>query len=101
MKINLYQEIKKKLTPTTVVTAYLGGADKVKGDNLIYYSPLRPKERTPSFFVNNEKGIHDFGTGEHYDIISFIAELFEITPKEALHKLIKDFNIEGRYKTNG
>mgnify|MGYP004564663923 CR=1 FL=1 len=93
-----YSYLKKILSPTRVAVTYLGTADRVRGDNLIYYSPLRDKERTPSFFVNDEKGIHDFGTGKHYDIISFVAELYRIKPKEALQKIVRDFKLEGRYK---
>lgn len=86
------KEIKKLLTPTMVVEHYLGQPQKRSGSNLIYKSPFR-NERTPSFWVNDIKGIHDFGTGIHYDIISFTQELFKIDFRTALNKLYYDFGI--------
>lgn len=86
------EEIKKMLTPTMVIEQYLGQPQKRSGNNLIYKSPFR-NERTPSFWVSDKKGIHDFGTGIHYDIISFAQELFKIDFKTALNKLCYDFGI--------
>lgn len=86
------EEIKKLLTPTMVVEHYLGQPQKRSGNNLIYKSPFR-NERTPSFWVSDIKGIHDFGTGIHYDIISFAQEWFRTDFKTALSKLCYDFGI--------
>lgn len=41
-----------------------------------------------------KNGLHDFGTGIHYNIISFVANLFEINYYEASQKLIKDFELD-------
>lgn len=85
-------EIKQKLKPTIVAEYYLGQPQRISGNNLIYKSPFR-NERTPSFWVSNEKGIHDFGTSIHYDIISFVQELFKIDFKTSIRKLSLDFGV--------
>lgn len=93
-KSTIYAWLKNSLFPTDVAEFYLGEPDRIQSESLVYYSPLRETERTPSFFVNDEKGIHDFGTGIHYNIISFVANLFEINYYEASQKLIKDFELD-------
>lgn len=90
--MNNAEQIKQLLSPSTVVTYYIGQPQKTSGKNLIYKSPFR-NERTASFWVNDEKGIHDFGTDIHYDIISFVQELFKIDFKTAINKLCSDFGI--------
>lgn len=86
------RELKNQIKPTMVAQYYLGQAQKTSGRSLIYKSPFR-NERTASFWVSNEKGIHDFGTGMHYDILSFTQELFKIDFKTTLDKLCYDFRI--------
>ena len=80
--------------PKTIVSYYLGKPEKESGDNYIYYSPLRKRENTPSLVVNNEKGIHDFGTDKHYSIISFVRDLYKIGYTEAIFKIVFDFGIK-------
>jgi len=46
------------------------------------------KERTPSFFVNDQKGFyHDFSSGKHGDIFSFVMESEGVTFPEAVERL--------------
>lgn len=46
------------------------------------------KERTPSFFVNDQKGFyHDFSSGKHGDIFTFTMEAEGITFPEAVERL--------------
>src|SRR5260370_5190362 len=46
------------------------------------------KERTPSFFVNDQKGFyHDFSSGKHGDIFTFTMESEGITFPEAVERL--------------
>ena len=46
------------------------------------------KERTPSFFVNDQKGFyHDFSSGKHGDIFTFLMELEGVTFPEAVERL--------------
>lgn len=51
----IYTWVKNSLLPTEVAEFYLGEPDRIQVENLVYYSPLREKEHTPSFFVNDEK----------------------------------------------
>src|SRR5215470_17941063 len=46
------------------------------------------KERTPSFFVNDQKGFyHDFSSGKHGDIFTFVMESEGLTFPEAVERL--------------
>jgi DNA primase len=46
------------------------------------------KERTPSFFVNDQKGFfHDFSSGKHGDIFTFVMETEGLSFPEAVEKL--------------
>jgi DNA primase len=46
------------------------------------------KERTPSFFVNDQKGFyHDFSSGKHGDIFTFMMESEGVTFPEAVERL--------------
>ncbi len=51
-------------------------------------------ENVPSFYVNDNIGIHDFGTDKHYSVISFVMELFNISYISAIKRIILDFNIK-------
>ena len=95
-KKDLCNIVLSNLKATDVAQTYLGQADKISGDSLVYYSPLRLKERTPSFFASNKRGLHDFGTGEHYNVISFVAKLFNLDYWSATKKLIIDFQLDFR-----
>lgn len=46
------------------------------------------KERTPSFFVNDQKGFfHDFSSGKHGDIFTFLIETEGLTFPEAVERI--------------
>jgi DNA primase len=46
------------------------------------------KERSPSFFVNDQKGFyHDFSSGKHGDIFTFVMESEGLTFPEAVERL--------------
>jgi DNA primase len=54
------------------------------------YAGLSPfsKERTPSFFVNDDKGFfHDFSSGKHGDLIAFLQETERLSFVEAVERL--------------
>jgi hypothetical protein len=58
---------------------------KINGGKAWYYSLLRPPEKTPSFIINLQQNTwHDFGSGEHGDIISLITKLNQVNISEAL-----------------
>ena len=46
------------------------------------------KERSPSFFVNDQKGFyHDFSSGKHGDIFTFVMETEGVAFPEAVERL--------------
>lgn len=89
--MNKFAEIKTLLKGEEVIQHYLGTPDKRTYTSIWYKSPFR-KEKTPSFCVS-EKGIHDFGNSQHYDIISFIAKYFNTDNFNALKILCNDFGL--------
>ena len=58
-----------------------------QGREYVGLSPFT-KERTPSFFVNDDKGFfHDFSSGKNGDLISFLQETERLTFVEAVERL--------------
>ncbi len=58
-----------------------------QGREFVGLSPFN-KERTPSFFVNDDKGFyHDFSSGKHGDLISFLQETEGLSFAEAVERL--------------
>lgn len=90
--MNKFLEVKQVLENRQVVQKYLGTPSKItfKGD--WYLSPFR-EEKTASLYVS-EKGIHDFGSSKHYDVIDFVSEYYKVKPLQALKILCEDFGIE-------
>lgn len=89
--MNKFQEIKRVLGNREVVQKYLGLPEKHTSTGNWYKSPFRG-EKTASFCVS-DKGIHDFGSSEHYDIISFVQRYFNTTAYQALEIICSDFGI--------
>jgi len=85
------KDLKHKLSPILVAEHFLGAPDRTTRFGNWYKSPFR-QERTASFLVSN-KGIHDFGDSKHYDVISFVQELFNVNFKDALSILKREFGI--------
>jgi DNA primase len=57
-------------------------------------SPFK-QERTPSFFVNDQKGFyHCFATGSHGDIFKFVMETEGLTFTEAVERLAGEAGLE-------
>jgi DNA primase len=53
------------------------------------------KEKTPSFTVNDQKGFyHDFSSGKHGDIFTFVMETEGLTFPEAVEKLAGEAGLE-------
>lgn len=98
--MTIFEKVKNSVKPKELAETYLGEPYKKNGNTWFYYSPLRLKERTASLAVNDNKGFTDFGTGRNYDIISFIAELFNCNLKEACIEIANKFNIDIGYTQN-
>ena len=89
--INPFKEIKELLNNRVVIERYLGNPIKRTNKGMWYKSPFR-QERTASFYIS-DKGIHDFGSSEHYDIVSFTARYFNTDNLGALKILCSDFGL--------
>ena len=60
------------------------------------YAGLSPftKEKTPSFFVNDDKGFwHDFSSGKHGDLIAFLTEVERLSFPEAVERLANEAGV--------
>jgi len=79
------EELKARLRPSDVI----GRTVKLKrqGREYVGLSPFT-KEKSPSFFVNDDKGFfHDFSSGKHGDVISFLQETERLSFVEAVQRL--------------
>jgi len=78
-------EIKARVRPSDIVGRHV--KLKRQGREFAGLSPFT-SEKTPSFFVNDEKGFyHCFSSGKHGDAISFLMEVEGLTFPEAVEKL--------------
>ncbi len=79
------EELKSRLKPSDVI----GRSVKLRrqGREFAGLSPFN-KEKTPSFFVNDEKGFyHCFSSGKHGDIITWVQETEGLSFSEAIERL--------------
>lgn len=92
-------ELKARLRPSDVI----GRTVKLKkqGNEWAGLSPFT-KEKTPSFFVNDQKGFyHCFSSGKHGDIISFLQETQRLSFYEAVERLAEDAGLPLPAETPG
>lgn len=78
-------ELKSRLRPSEVI----GRTVKLKrqGREWVGLSPFT-KEKSPSFFVNDDKQFfHDFSSGKHGDVITFLQETERLSFMEAVERL--------------
>ncbi len=78
-------ELKSRLRLSDVI----GKSVKLRrqGREFVGLSPFT-KEKTPSFFVNDDKGFfHDFSSGKHGDLITFLQETERLSFVEAVERL--------------
>ena len=92
--MTIFEKVKSIVTPKDLALKVLGTPVKRSGNTLFYYSPLRLKEKTPSFAVNDKKGFTDFGVGKNYDIFSFIAELYNCNIKKSCILIANMYGID-------
>src|ERR1700761_447288 len=84
-------EIKSRLRLSDVI----GRSVKLRrqGREYVGLSPFA-KERTPSFFVNDDKGFfHDFSSGKHGDLINFLQETERLSFVEAVERLASEAGV--------
>jgi DNA primase len=85
------EEIKSRLRLSDVI----GRTVKLRrqGREYVGLSPFG-KEKTPSFYVNDEKGFyHDFSSGKHGDLISFLQETERLSFPEAIERLAAEAGV--------
>ena len=84
-------EIKSRLSVSQVVGRRV--ALKKKGREYAGLSPFKI-EKTPSFFVNDQKGFyHCFATGEHGNIFSFLMKTEGLSFPEAVERLAQEAGV--------
>lgn len=84
-------EIKSRLRPSDVI----GKTVKLRrqGREYVGLSPFT-KEKTPSFYVNDDKGqFFDFSSGKTGDIITFLQETERLSFSEAVERLAGDAGV--------
>ena len=82
---NFLEEVKARIRVSDVVGRHV--KLKRQGREFAGLSPFT-NEKTPSFFVNDEKGFyHCFSSGKHGDTISFLMEVEGLSFPEAVEKL--------------
>jgi len=85
-------ELKSRLRPSDVIGRHV--KLKKQGNEWAGLSPFT-KEKTPSFFVNDQKGFyHCFSSGKHGDIIAFLQETQNLQFHEAVAQLAEDAGLE-------
>ena len=87
----LLEEIKSRLRLSDVI----GRTVKLKrqGREYVGLSPFN-KEKTPSFFVNDDKGhFFDFSSGKTGDLITFLQETERLSFPEAVERLAAEAGV--------
>ena len=88
----LLDEIRARLPVSQVVGRKV--ALKRKGREFSGLSPFKV-EKTPSFFVNDQKGFyHCFASGEHGDIFKFVMTTEGLSFPEAVERLAQEAGVE-------
>ncbi len=88
---NLLDEIRARLPVSQVVGRKV--ALKKKGREYAGLSPFK-SEKTPSFFVNDQKGFyHCFASGEHGDIFTFLMKTEGLEFPEAVERLAEEAGV--------
>lgn len=85
-------ELKARLRPSSVIGRYV--KLKKQGNEWAGLSPFT-NEKTPSFFVNDQKGFyHCFSSGKHGDVISFLMETQNVPFHEAVARLAEEAGMQ-------
>ena len=88
---NILDDIRSRLAVSQVVARKV--ALKKAGREYRGLSPFK-SEKTPSFFVNDQKGFyHCFATGEHGDIFTFLMKTEGLSFPEAVERLAEEAGV--------
>ncbi len=92
-------EVKARASIVAVVSRYIDLTRR--GDEHVGLCPFH-REKTPSFWVNDEKGVfYCFGCGAHGDVIDFKARVEGCTLPEAAERIEHDLGSGTWRKANG
>lgn len=90
--VNFATQIRSQIVISSVVSKKI--KLKKKGKDFLGLCPFH-QEKTPSFTVNDTKGLYYcFGCGAGGDVVKFVSETEKLTYSEAIKKLAYDFNLE-------
>ncbi len=88
---DVLDEIRARLPVSAVVARRV--KLKKQGREWVGLSPFN-KEKSPSFFVNDQKGFyHDFSSGKHGDVFTFLMETEGLSFPEAVERLAADAGV--------
>jgi DNA primase len=83
--LEFLNQVRAKTPLSTIVSRHV--ALRRQGREWTGLSPFQP-EKTPSFFVNDEKGFyHDFASGKHGDVFDFLVETEGVSHAAAVDRL--------------
>jgi putative DNA primase/helicase len=87
-------ELKRRAKPSEVVGKYVSLKRGSNKNELVGLSPFRADNTLGSFTVNDAKRIiHDFATGESWDVLSFIQQIKGCAFREAAEELGTIYNL--------
>lgn len=89
------KELKKRLPASAVVAKYLGMPKNVIGKNFYWETPFRDGAISGTTLKVTDDYIIDMGGVFRGDIISFVSQLKDVTPYEAIKIIAEDFNVQG------
>ena len=90
--VNFATQIRSQVAISSVIAKKV--KLKKKGKDFLGLCPFH-QEKTPSFTVNDAKGLYYcFGCGAGGDVVKFVSETEKLTYGEAIKKLAYDFNLE-------
>ncbi len=94
---NTLNKIRQRLSIVDVIGDYV--RLKKTGRNYVGLCPFHI-EKTPSFFVNEEKGVyHCFGCGASGNMFNFIMQIENVSFPESIKILAKKADVEVEYKS--
>ncbi len=91
---DIFNEIKRNINILAVIERYSGLKLERKGRNFKSLCPFHP-EKTPSFTVDPGKSLFFcFGCGVGGDAVTFVAQIYGLTPIEAAKMIASDFGLQ-------
>lgn len=87
----IIERIRSSMEPLSIASVYI--SLKPQGKRFVGLCPFH-KEKTPSFYMNEDGMYHCFGCGKGGDFIKFIMEMEKLNFTDALHFLAEKLGIK-------